>query len=146
VHDPELCREDEIVTLVHRFYASVRRDPALGPVFDAHVADWDHHLAKMCDFWSSVLLGTARYRGTPMPKHVKLPALTPALFRRWLELFHATTQALGNPGLQARPTCSPGASRRVSGTATSSATCPASSPSRFPRPDTRTGARCSSPR
>jgi hemoglobin len=102
MRNTELCREDEIATMVHRFYDSVRRDPALGPVFDAHVADWDHHLAKMCDFWSSVLLGTARYRGTPMPKHVRLPDLTPALFRRWLELFHATTQTLGNDGLEAQ--------------------------------------------
>jgi hemoglobin len=100
VRNPELCREDEIVTMVHRFYASVRGDPLIGHVFEAHVADWDHHLAKMCDFWSSVLLGTTRYRGTPMPTHAKLPDLSPALFRRWLQLFHATTRTLGNDELQ----------------------------------------------
>lgn len=102
MRNPELCREDEIVTMVHRFYASVRDDAALGPVFDAHVADWDRHLCRMCDFWSSVLLGTTRYRGTPMPTHARLPDLSPALFRRWLELFHATTQTLGNDALQQR--------------------------------------------
>ena len=95
MRNPELCREDEIAAMVHRFYASVRGDPLIGPVFDAHVTDWDRHLARMCDFWSSVLLGTTRYRGTPMPTHTKLPALSPAFFRRWLELFHATTLTLG---------------------------------------------------
>jgi hemoglobin len=100
MRNPELCREDEIAAMVHRFYASVRGDPLIGPVFDAHVTDWDRHLARMCDFWSSVLLGTTRYRGTPMPTHTKLPALSPAFFRRWLELFHATTLTLGNRGLQ----------------------------------------------
>jgi hemoglobin len=102
MRDPDICREDEIATMVHRFYASVRRDDALGPVFDAHVGDWDRHLEKMCAFWSSVLLGSTRYRGTPMPTHARLPALTPGLFRRWLELFHATTETLGNPALRTK--------------------------------------------
>ena len=99
---PELCTEDEVVRLVHDFYAKVRDDAVLGPVFDAHIHDWDHHLSKMVDFWSSTLRGTARYRGTPMPKHAALPGLEPALFRRWLTLFHETTAELGNPAMQAR--------------------------------------------
>ena len=99
---PDICTEDEIRTLVHAFYASIHSDAELGPIFGAHVADWDRHLAKMVDFWSSVLLGTARYRGTPMPAHCALPKLTPALFQRWLALFHATTRTLGNASMQAR--------------------------------------------
>ncbi|MFA7667168.1 MAG: group III truncated hemoglobin, partial [Burkholderiaceae bacterium] len=46
--------------------------------------------------------GTARYRGTPMPKHAALPGLEPALFRRWLTLFHETTAEIGNEPMQAR--------------------------------------------
>lgn len=88
--------------MVHAFYGRVRHDPVLGPIFEAHVADWDHHLAKMVDFWSSALRGTARYRGTPMPKHSVLPGLTAELFERWLSLFRQTTAGLGNAGLQAR--------------------------------------------
>ncbi|MEO6927563.1 MAG: group III truncated hemoglobin [Casimicrobiaceae bacterium] len=99
---PEICSEDEIRALVHAFYAAVRDDETLGPVFAAHVRDWDVHLAKMVDFWSSVLLGTARYRGTPMPTHCALPGLAPPLFRRWLALFRQTTASLGNPLLQAK--------------------------------------------
>jgi hemoglobin len=99
---PDLCTEEEIVLLVHRFYAKAREDARLGPIFDAHVDDWDHHLGKMVDFWSSALRGTARYRGTPMPKHVALPGLEPSLFRRWLELFRETSAEIGNESMQAR--------------------------------------------
>ncbi len=99
---PDLCTEQEIATLVHAFYATVRRDAVLGPVFDAHVHDWDTHLAKMVDFWSSVLRGTARYRGTPMPRHAALPGLSPALFQRWLALFRETTRTLGNEPMRAQ--------------------------------------------
>lgn len=74
----------------------------LGPIFESRVVDWNQHLAKMVDFWSSVLRGTARYTGAPMPKHVALPGLTAELFHRWLALFRETTQALGHAGLQER--------------------------------------------
>lgn len=99
---PDLCTEEEITRLVHDFYARVRHDPALGPIFGEHVHDWDTHLARMVDFWSSALRGTARFRGTPMPKHVALPGLSAGLFGRWLELFGETTQALGNAPMRER--------------------------------------------
>lgn len=99
---PDLCTEDEVVRLVHGFYARVRQDPELGPVFDAHIGDWDHHLSKMVDFWSSTLRGTKRYRGTPMPAHVALPDLNPGMFHRWLALFDETVRGIGNPAMQAR--------------------------------------------
>ena len=98
----ELCDETDVTRLVHAFYARVREDDMLGSFFDAHVADWDHHLAKMVDFWSSTLRGTARYRGTPMPKHAALPGLDVRMFDRWLLLFRETTMRLGNPRLRER--------------------------------------------
>ena len=64
--------------------------------------DWDIHLARMVDFWSSALRGTARFRGTPMPKHIALPGLTAELFRRWLALFRQTTAALANEPMRDR--------------------------------------------
>lgn len=96
------CTEDEIARLVRAFYAAVRDDPALGPIFGRHVSNWDAHLGKMFDFWSSVLLGTARYRGTPMVAHGTLPGLDGELFRRWLDLFHATTARQPNAALRER--------------------------------------------
>ncbi len=94
------CSEDEVIVLVHRFYARIRQDETLGPIFEHHISDWDAHLATMVDFWSALLRGTRRFRGAPMGKHMALPGLRPALFRRWLELFGQTTAELGNHRLK----------------------------------------------
>jgi hemoglobin len=102
VSGSDLCTEAEITAMVGDFYAAVRADALLGPVFARHVQDWDRHLPKMVDFWSSVLRRTARYRGTPMPMHAALPGLDAALFQRWLQLFHATTARLANRAMAAR--------------------------------------------
>ena len=98
--DPSLYTEEEIAQLVHTFYAKARKDPSLGPIFEAHVIDWDAHFVQMTNFWSAQLRGTSRFRGAPMPKHIVLPELTAELFERWLHLFHQTTFELGNPGLE----------------------------------------------
>lgn len=102
--DPQLCSEEEIAELVNRFYARVRRDEQLGPIFQAHVHDWDAHLVKLTDFWSSALRGTRRFRGTPMPVHAALPGLTAGLFLHWLQLFEATAAELPNQALRERVT------------------------------------------
>ena len=99
---PDLCSEEEVSELVHTFYRRVRDDATLGPIFERHVEDWDTHLARMVDFWSSALRGTARFRGTPMPKHAALPGLSAALFQHWLALFHETTGALRNQAMRER--------------------------------------------
>src|SRR3546814_7103330 len=67
--------EAMIEDLVHRFYARVREDALLGPVFEERVADWGSHLQRMCSFWSSVALMTGRYHGRPMEKHLPLPEI-----------------------------------------------------------------------
>ncbi|SCC94178.1 conserved hypothetical protein [Thiomonas sp. X19] len=100
--DPALCSDDAIARMVHAFHASVRQDDRLGSVFDAHIADGPTHLARMVDFRLSVLLGSGRCGGTPMPAHQALPQLDPALFARWLRLFEATTQAVRGPAMKAR--------------------------------------------
>lgn len=92
----ELCTEAEITTLVHSFYDKVRADALIGPVFNNAIHDWDTHLEIMVRFWSSVLLGTGTYSGTPMPKHIALPGLDADMFVRWLQLFHDTTRTLPN--------------------------------------------------
>jgi len=82
---------------VHTFYGRVRKDPALGPIFDRTITDWDHHLAKMCDFWSSVLLLTGRFKGAPMAAHAALPTIRPTHFARWLHLFAQTAHEVCPP-------------------------------------------------
>lgn len=97
-----LCSEEEITALVHAFYARVRLDELLGPIFDAHVDDWPRHLVKLVDFWSSVLLRTGLFSGAPMPRHAALPGLHPALFRRWLALFRQTADEQPNQPMAAQ--------------------------------------------
>ncbi|TXI19957.1 MAG: group III truncated hemoglobin [Nitrosomonas sp.] len=98
--NPNLYTEEEIAKLVHTFYAKARKDPSLGPIFEAHVIDWDAHFVQMINFWSAQLRGTSRFRGAPMPKHIALPDLTAELFERWLYLFRQTTEEMGNSNLQ----------------------------------------------
>ena len=100
VPGPALCDEQEVTRLVHVFYARVRDDALLGPVFEQHVADWPAHLATLVDFWSALLRGTRRFSGAPVQRHNALPGLDEAMFERWLSLFRRTTAELGNPGMQ----------------------------------------------
>lgn len=67
--------EQVIHNLVHSFYARVRRDPVLGPIFETEIDDWQTHLDKMCAFWSSVTLMSGRYKGHPMMAHAKIPGI-----------------------------------------------------------------------
>ncbi len=85
--------EAMIERLVREFYARIRKDALLGPVFEARIADWDMHLENMFAFWSSLTLHSGRYHGQPMPKHTRLP-VDAAHFDRWLALFEATARDL----------------------------------------------------
>jgi hemoglobin len=87
--------------LVDRFYARVRQDPEIGPVFNAAIKDWDVHLEKLAAFWSSVMLTSGRYKGNPFAAHVKHP-LTPAMFERWLALWGQTVDEMFEPAVAAQ--------------------------------------------
>ncbi|TWG49982.1 hemoglobin [Aminobacter sp. J15] len=96
---PEVLDETMIHAVVHGFYDQIRSDDLLGPIFNNAIADadWPHHLAKMCDFWSSTLLRTGRYDGRPLPPHLAIPELGEQHFRRWLKLFRSTVQRVCPP-------------------------------------------------
>ncbi|HEY5382051.1 MAG TPA: group III truncated hemoglobin [Acidobacteriaceae bacterium] len=87
---------EEISTLVDSFYAKVRLDPTIGPIFNAAIDDWPTHLALLKDFWSTVLLTDRRYKGNPLAKHLEL-SLDPAHFARWLALFEETAREVLSP-------------------------------------------------
>ena len=88
--------EAMIDALVEDFYARVRDDGLIGPIFAARITDWAPHLAQMKLFWSSVALSTGVYQGRPMPKHLPLP-IDARHFDRWLEIFVASANALCPP-------------------------------------------------
>ena len=68
----------------------------LGLIFETRICDWESHLKRMCDFWSSVALMTGRYHGTPMAKHLPLP-VDAEHFDRWLALFEETAREICPP-------------------------------------------------
>jgi hemoglobin len=70
--DPVIT-EQQISTLVDNFYAKVRRDEEIGPIFNAIIDDWPYHLDLLKNFWPTVLLTSGRYKGDPMMKHLQLP-------------------------------------------------------------------------
>lgn len=75
-----MLTEDRLTVLVEHFYAKVREDPTLGPVFNRAIADWPAHLEKLSAFWSSVMLTSGRYKGNPMMAHLKhRAAIEPAI-------------------------------------------------------------------
>lgn len=90
--------EEGLQTLVDTFYARIRADSELGPIFKDAIHDWPEHLGKLTAFWSSVMLTSGRYKGQPVPAHMKhRDRITPALFERWLALWTDTTNDLMPP-------------------------------------------------
>lgn len=89
--------EAALSRLVDRFYDRIRADTQLGAPFNATIDDWPEHLAKLTRFWSSVMLGTGRYKGNPVAAHrAHAGAIDPGMFDRWLALWSATaTEVLG---------------------------------------------------
>lgn len=53
--------------LIPRFYAPVRDDALIGPIFDNAIDHWEEHLQKLIDFWSSVMLTRATTRAIRLP-------------------------------------------------------------------------------
>lgn len=83
--------EAQLARLVDAFYAKVRADDVLGPVFNSAVNDWPEHLEKLAGFWSSVMLTSGRYKGNPVAAHARHPGtIRPEMFERWLALWTAT--------------------------------------------------------
>ena len=95
--EPAGVTEDMISEVVDTFYTRVRQDEVLGPIFNRIVDDWPEHLAKLKDFWSSVLLMTGRFKGRPMAVHVGIPDIERSHFERWLSLFGETVTELCPP-------------------------------------------------
>ena len=77
-----------IGALVRDFYARVRADSRLGPIFASEIkGNWEPHLEKMTDFWCSVVLKNGAYSGRPVPAHVKLSQVRDEDFDIWLAHF-----------------------------------------------------------
>jgi len=92
---PPALTEADLDRVVEAFYARVRTDDLLGPVFNGAIHDWPGHMVTLKAFWSSVMLTSGRYKGQPMVAHARHATdITPATFERWLGLWRATTDEL----------------------------------------------------
>ena len=86
----DILTEADVKLLVNTFYDKVRKDEILAPIFEPIIKDnWEPHLMRMTDFWSTILLYTKKYKDDPMPKHLPLP-IDQVHFDRWLQLFNQT--------------------------------------------------------
>ncbi len=90
----EIESRAEIQLMVDTFYTRVRQDELLGSIFDNVIKDrWPEHITKMYGFWETVLFGGSTYKGSPFPKHARLP-VSKEHFDRWLSLFNQTLNDL----------------------------------------------------
>lgn len=96
VHSDTDIDDAMIEKLVHGFYARIRSDEVLGPIFAERITHWEPHLRRMCEFWSSVVLMSGRYHGQPMIKHLPLP-VDATHFDRWLMIFETSARELCPP-------------------------------------------------
>jgi hemoglobin len=100
--DTATTTRSQLEQLVHEFYDDVRADELLGPVFERAIgAHWTVHLARMVEFWSTVMLGTRSFRGNVFAKHMAIPGVQPQHFERWLSLWHRHTGRLFPPAVAA---------------------------------------------
>ncbi len=97
--------EELVRIVVHAFYARVRADEDLGPIFEKTIGytddEWAPHLQRLCAFWSSVTRLSGRYKGNPMQKHAVLSGIGPQHFDRWLSLFAETVSEHCSPAVAA---------------------------------------------
>lgn len=92
-----------ISLLVESFYDTIRQDEMLGPIFLEHVKDWPRHLARMKDFWASIMIESGRFSGNPMHKHIAIGGLDQVHFARWFVLWDQTLEQVApSPKVAAR--------------------------------------------
>lgn len=86
---------ESVRDLVVQFYARVREDELLGPVFyQALGEDWGPHLDRLTEFWSTLVLGMRGFKGNVYGTHMALFDIQPEHFERWLGLFEHTAGEL----------------------------------------------------
>ena len=77
----------QISDLVDTFYLEVRRDDRLGPIFEAHISDWDRHLTLMKGLRVTSTASELEYNGKPVPAHLSIHEIKSNDFHLWLKLF-----------------------------------------------------------
>ncbi|MDB5758532.1 MAG: hypothetical protein JWM30_1821 [Burkholderia sp.] len=88
---PVAITESSVRQLVDAFYARVREDAVLSPIFDSSLAGrWDEHMPRMVAFWTKILLGSGDFQSNVFGKHMALSGIGKEHFIHWLTLFRLT--------------------------------------------------------
>lgn len=97
MHD--ISSREDVLLLVKTFYAKVRQDELLGPIFNSVIKDWEHHFEHLTDFWQSNLFFEKKYHGNPLEKHAEVDekvggTINEMHFGVWLNLWFQTIDEL----------------------------------------------------
>lgn len=91
----DISSREDVLLLVTTFYAKVRKDALLGPIFNRMITDWEQHFVHLTDFWESNLFFKKTYQGDPVGKHIEVDRLhkggiNEMHFGVWLNLWYQT--------------------------------------------------------
>ena len=90
----EIETREDISLLVENFYRKVMDDDLLEVIFkETLFFNRDTHIPVMIDFWETLLLKKASYKGNTMRAHIDLNKkfpLKPDHFKQWKKLFFET--------------------------------------------------------
>lgn len=97
----EIETREDIEKLMDLFYAKIRKDELLGPIFNQHISEeqWPAHLVKLSDFWETNLFRVPRFKGNPTGKHINVDRslnyeVTQKHFGQWLILWFESIDEL----------------------------------------------------
>ncbi len=87
----DIQNKSDVTLLITTFYGRVMKDELLAPHFEG--INFDHHIPRIVDFWSFILLDESGFTGNVFDRHVHLN-IDERHFKQWLHHFHETTDAL----------------------------------------------------
>ncbi|AIY12993.1 group III truncated hemoglobin [Cellulophaga baltica] len=95
----EIENRADVSILVRSFYAKVRIDKILGPIFNGMITDWEAHLELLTDFWETQFFLKRKYHGNPIKAHNEVDkkmnhGVTPEHFGLWLNHWFETIDEL----------------------------------------------------
>jgi len=89
----DIINRSDIEFVINEFYKKILNDDEISYVFNSVFnKGWETHISQICDFWELTLLGTGKYNGNPMKKHLdfnKQLNITRIHLEKWL--FHWNT-------------------------------------------------------
>jgi hemoglobin len=93
----DVRNRQDVSKIVREFYAKVRADEELGPIFNSVITDWEEHLERLTTFWEMNLFGGKGYDGNPIAAHQHVDdvagPIEPIHFGIWLNLWFETINA-----------------------------------------------------